>query len=33
MAKSFNFQLYDIQMEDKFIFKDLIKGKKNIKKE
>jgi len=32
MAKSFGFQLSDVQMEDKFMFKDIIKGK-NVKKE
>jgi hypothetical protein len=28
IAKSFNFKLSDVKMEDKFAFKDLIKGKK-----
>ena len=28
IAKSFNFKLSDLKMEDKFIFRDILKGKK-----
>ena len=32
IAKSFNFKLSPVTMEDKFVFKDIIKGKKTLEK-